>query len=338
MAKTADPLDDLPTGLKLFIKNLHSLTAEKLDDTNFLSWLSTVSANLSAHRLMGHVDGSIVPPPPTVRTADKDGNVSSVPNPEYEKWSVIDAQLCACLLAIITPSVQTTLLAHTSAQAIWNQLQLRYNSLSLTHIFQLKEQLHNIHKGTDSMQKYLDEIAKIVASLHRAKSEISDQDVILCILRGLPPDYGSIKQNICTNIGTVTLTEVTSWLIQEELNLQMEQKLQLKESSTTDVHTALYTNSSFRRGRGGRFPYRGCGGRGAATGRSFAAQNSGRGQSSERASSRGSYSCGRGPAYRDSVICQICGGPRSVNLVTAPGPIKHPRQIAHYKKPNESPI
>ncbi|VFQ69371.1 unnamed protein product [Cuscuta campestris] len=32
------------------------------------------------------------------------------------------------------------------------------------------------------------------------------------------------------------------------------------------------------------------------------------------------------------------GGPRSVNLVTAPGPVKHPRQIAHYKKPNESPI
>ncbi|VFQ96191.1 unnamed protein product [Cuscuta campestris] len=166
-----------------------------------------VSTNLSAHRLMGSVDGSIVPPPPTVRTADKDGNVSSVPNPEYEKWSVIDAQLCACLLAIITPSVQTTLLGHTTAQAIWNQLQLRYNSLSLTHIFQLKEQLHNIHKGTDSMQKYLDEIAKIVASLHRAKSEISDQDVILCILRGLPPDYGFIKQNICTNIGTVTLAQ-----------------------------------------------------------------------------------------------------------------------------------
>ncbi|VFQ70970.1 unnamed protein product [Cuscuta campestris] len=118
MAKTADPLDDLPTGLKLFIKNLHSLTPEKLDDTNYPSWLFKVSINLSAHGLMGLVDGSIVPPPPTVSTANKDGNVSSVPNPEYEKWSIIVAQLCACLLAIITPSVQTTLIGHTTAQAI----------------------------------------------------------------------------------------------------------------------------------------------------------------------------------------------------------------------------
>ncbi|VFQ97805.1 unnamed protein product [Cuscuta campestris] len=194
-------VSELRNGLKLFIKNLHSLTPEKLDDSNFPAWVSTISANLLAHRLMGYVDGTIAAPPSTVSVTDKEGAVKFVPNPEYEIWSVIDAQLCACLLATISPSVQSYLQGQHSAATIWNHLQLRYNSLSRTHIFQLKEQLRSLHKGTDSMQKYLDAAVKIVADLKRAKSDISDQDIILCILRGLPSEYAAIKQNIRTNIG-----------------------------------------------------------------------------------------------------------------------------------------
>nr|GMD12643.1 Retrovirus-related Pol polyprotein from transposon TNT 1-94 [Ipomoea batatas] len=93
--------------------------------------------------------------------------------------------------------------------------------------FELKEQLHNIQKGGDCIQKYLDYVVKIVAALDRAKSVIPEQDVILCVLRGLPFEYSSIKQNIRTNIATVTFAQVSSWLLTEELTLQMEQRIQL---------------------------------------------------------------------------------------------------------------
>lgn len=302
MAKS-DPLDSIPTGLKLFIKNLHSLTPEKLDDKNFPSWFSTVSANLKAHRLMQYVDGSNTAPPPTLTVTNKEGVTSQVPNPEYETWSVIDAQLCACLLAIVNPTVQTYLHSQTTAAGIWAHIQLRYNSLSRTHIFQLKDQLHNVQKGNDSMQVYLDSIVKIVADLDRAQSEIPEQDVILCILRGLPSDYSSIKQNIRTNIAHITLTEVVSWLLQEELNLQMEQNLHLRDSSSTNPHTALYTQANYRgRGRG---PHRGRGGRNSSGGRPSYVSC---GQFSSRGSGRGPFG-GRGgqSSSRDVVICQICG-------------------------------
>uniref|UniRef100_A0A3Q7GLA8 Retrotransposon Copia-like N-terminal domain-containing protein n=1 Tax=Solanum lycopersicum TaxID=4081 RepID=A0A3Q7GLA8_SOLLC len=183
MVKTTDPVDDIPTGLKLFIKNLHSLTPEKLNDSNFPSWFSTVSANLSAHRFMEYVDGTMEAPPSTL-TVTVDAAPRAVaaaatavtPNPNFEKWSVVDAQLRACLLAIISPSVQNHLHGLTSTAAIWNHLQLRYNSVSRTHIFQLKEQLHGVQKGNDSMQKYLDSVVTIVAALDRAKSGIPEQD------------------------------------------------------------------------------------------------------------------------------------------------------------------
>nr|GMD34328.1 uncharacterized protein LOC109155335 [Ipomoea batatas] len=93
--------------------------------------------------------------------------------------------------------------------------------------FELKEQLHNIQKGGDSIKKYLDSVVKIVAALDRAKFAILEQDVILCVLRGLPSEYSSIKQNIRTNIATVIVAQVSSWLVTEELTLQMEQRIQL---------------------------------------------------------------------------------------------------------------
>ena len=110
----------------------------------------------------------------------------------------------------ITPFVQNHLHGLTSAAAIWNHLQLRYNSLSRTHIFQLKEQLHGVQKCSDSMQKYLDSVVTIVAALDRAKSGIPDQDMILFILRGLSSKYASIKQNIRTNIAHVTFAKASS--------------------------------------------------------------------------------------------------------------------------------
>nr|GMC64279.1 R-linalool synthase QH5, chloroplastic-like [Ipomoea batatas] len=129
-----DPLDALPTGLKLFIQNHYSLSLEKLYDTNFPSWVSTTSANLTAHRLMGYVDGSISPPPATLPVVAEGTTATptvTIPNPDFEVWSVIDAQLCACLLAIISSSVKNNLHGITSAAAIWSHLQLRYICSSL---------------------------------------------------------------------------------------------------------------------------------------------------------------------------------------------------------------
>ncbi|VFQ70092.1 unnamed protein product, partial [Cuscuta campestris] len=154
------------------------------------------------------------------------------------------------------------------------------------------------------MQSYLDTVLTIVSSLKLAHEEISEQDIILCVLRGLPTDYASLKQNIRTNIATVTFNQVSSWLLSEELNLSFEKKLSLGDSGSTssvDIHNALFTNSGRGNGRGrGRGPPRGRGGpyRGSQPG--------GRG--------------GRQPQYRDdargrgggrgvSVTCQLCGKP-----------------------------
>ncbi|VFQ72017.1 unnamed protein product [Cuscuta campestris] len=184
---SSNPMDHLPTGLKLFVRNLQSLTPVKLDDTNYPSWSATVRANLHAHRLLSYVDGSEPSPPPFLldekaAAPGKDEPPVMKPNSAYESWHIVDAQIRACLLAIVSPTVQTHIHALPTAAAIWNHLEQRYNSLSRTHIFQLKERLHGVTKGTDSMQTYLDTVLTIVSSLKLAHEDISEQDIILCVL------------------------------------------------------------------------------------------------------------------------------------------------------------
>ncbi|VFQ98651.1 unnamed protein product [Cuscuta campestris] len=263
---SADPMDHLPTGLKLFVRNLQSLTPAKLDDSNYPSWSETLRANLMAHRLLSYVDGTEPAPPSLIldekaAISRKEDSPVMKANPAYETWMIVDAQIRACLLAVISPTVQTHIHTLPTSAAIWSHLEQRYNSLSRTHIFQLKERLHSLQKWSDTMQTYLDNVLNIVSSLTLAHESISDQDVILCILRGLPAEYSSLKQNIRTNIGNVNINQVSAWLLSEELNVTLEKKLQLNDSasaSTSDVHNVLYTTSGRGNLRGrGRGGYRG---------------------------------------------------------------------------------
>ncbi|VFQ90936.1 unnamed protein product [Cuscuta campestris] len=240
MAKgTHDPFDTLPGGLKLFLRNLHALIPTKLEDHNYHAWSSTVRATLVAHRLLEFVDGTAQPPPPTIvdekAPAAADGVPVLKPNPAYEQWTILDAQLRAALLATLSPSVQNLVHLCPTAAAIWDHFHQRYNSLSRTHIFQLKEQLHNLRKGELSMQAYLDEALKIVTALSLAREPVPEQDLILNVLCGLPSEYASLKQNVRTNITDLTFNKVSSWLLSEELNVQLEHKLQIGTPSTSNT-------------------------------------------------------------------------------------------------------
>ncbi|VFQ95718.1 unnamed protein product [Cuscuta campestris] len=95
-----DPLSKHPTGIKLFMQNLHTLVHDKLTDTNYPAWALNVTTALSAHLLLGWVTGDDKAPPEKLQ---KDGG--QIDNPDFALWTLIDTQIQACLLAILSPSV-----------------------------------------------------------------------------------------------------------------------------------------------------------------------------------------------------------------------------------------
>ncbi|VFQ96968.1 unnamed protein product [Cuscuta campestris] len=82
---------------------------------------------LSANLLLGWIDGHEAAPAPTISKNDK-----TVPNPEYTSWTIVDTQIRACLLAVISPSVHKHARGFTTSAALWDALAARcFSSIRL---------------------------------------------------------------------------------------------------------------------------------------------------------------------------------------------------------------
>ena len=116
MTTEVDPLDLLPSGVKLLLMHLHALIPKKLSDINYPTWKITVLTALETNYLLKYVDGSTEPLP----------------------------------AATIT-------------------------------------------KGTKTMAEYLDEVSTIITALDTMNEIIPEKDLVMCVVRGLPSAYSSIK-------------------------------------------------------------------------------------------------------------------------------------------------
>ena len=75
MTTEVDPLDSLPSGVKLLLRHLHALIPKKLSDINYLTWRIIVLIALEANYLLIYVDGSTEPPPEVITTTDGPRNM-----------------------------------------------------------------------------------------------------------------------------------------------------------------------------------------------------------------------------------------------------------------------
>ena len=224
MTTEVDPLDSLPSGVKLLLRHLHALIPKKLSDINYPTWKITVLTALEANYLLKYVDGSTEPPPAVITATDK----SEKTNPAHAAWKAVDGQIRSCLIAVISPTVQKHVRSYTTASALWTALATRYASISHSHIFQLRDRLHTITKGTKTMAKYLDEVSTIITALDTMNEIIPEKDLVMCVVRGFPLAYSSIKQVVRISPTPVDLATLSSWLKSEEINVDLESKLLLR--------------------------------------------------------------------------------------------------------------
>ena len=84
MTTEVDPLDSLPSGVKLLLRHLHALIPENLSDINYPTWKITVLTALEANYLLKYVDGSTEPPPAVITNKKKP--IRPMP-PESRGWT-----------------------------------------------------------------------------------------------------------------------------------------------------------------------------------------------------------------------------------------------------------
>ena len=67
-----------------------------------------------------------------------------------------------------------------------------FNPITKSRVNHLKTELHTIQKGTDSIDKFMLRLKNIIDQLNAAGEFISDNDVIIAGLAGLPKEYAII--------------------------------------------------------------------------------------------------------------------------------------------------
>ncbi|KAJ4971586.1 hypothetical protein NE237_004685 [Protea cynaroides] len=106
-----------------------------------------------------------------------------------------------------------------STKQAWDLLNKKYASTTPAHIMSLKGQLNLIKKGTQTMSDYLLQFKTMSDQLVACGSLVSNDDIILLFLDGLPPSYRQFCSSLCIHARTSTLTldELHTLLICEEL-------------------------------------------------------------------------------------------------------------------------
>ncbi|KAJ9548879.1 hypothetical protein OSB04_021422 [Centaurea solstitialis] len=154
----------------LVVVNVHSV--QKLTPTTYLTWKSQIEALLRGYDLFRFVDGSHPPPSKTVTKADK-----TEPNPAYTSWFRQDKLLFGALVGTLSPTLGPLVTRATTTKEAWDILANTYANPSRGHVKQLKAQLHNITKGSLSIEEFMHKIKRTVDELALLDTHISQEDV-----------------------------------------------------------------------------------------------------------------------------------------------------------------
>ncbi|CAL9015454.1 unnamed protein product [Prunus brigantina] len=126
----------------------------------------------------------------------------------------------------------------------------------------LKNNLHGMQKGTDSVDVYWKKVRAARQQLTTAGHSISDQDMILLILKGLPVEYNPFKSHIRARPVRVTLPELRDLLLEEECDLDAAAKsfnspimtAMVAQKGTVSSSPPVAHGDNFHSGGGGANP------------------------------------------------------------------------------------
>ncbi|KAM1804715.1 hypothetical protein ACFX12_030548 [Malus domestica] len=215
LALTQSPISSL-------IPSVRNTVTVKLDDSNYVTWNFQISLLLEGNGIMGFIDGAI-PCPQKYNELESDDelivNNSSLTN-AYKVWKIHDKALMTLITATLSSAALSCVIECQSSSDMWTHLKERFAHMTRTSIVQMKIDLQNIKKGSESVDAYLQRIKECRDQLAIAGVVISDEDIVIVALRRLPTEYNTIKSVIWGRESLVLLKELRSQLKAEKSTLE----------------------------------------------------------------------------------------------------------------------
>ncbi|KAL0920813.1 hypothetical protein M5K25_009983 [Dendrobium thyrsiflorum] len=214
------------------ISNIKALVPIQLSNDNYPMWSSQIHKLFKSNVYSDYLDGSAAAPSKMLQTS----NGIIQPNPAYNQWTLTDQNLAAAICSTISTSILPYVLQLESCYDIWATLTRRLQASNRSRVIQLKNELHNISMKNMTMTQYLQQIKSLVDNIDATGSQVDTEDIIIYTINGFPNSYQAFKTSIQTKLTPISLEDLYSLLISEEINISSEQA---KEIPTTDLHHAL---------------------------------------------------------------------------------------------------
>ncbi|XP_050128477.1 uncharacterized protein LOC126605156 [Malus sylvestris] len=217
------------------LESLLGMLTIKLNDDNFIKWNFQFCSVLRGYDLFDHFTGDSVCPPKYVLTPEL--GVTKEINTTYKDWIKTDMALLSLLIATLSDDAMEHVVGCKTSHEAWIALQDRYMAVSSASINHLKAELHTIQKGDDSVDKYLLRLKVIKDKLVAAGEKVSDNDIVIATLTGLPTDFDMIRTVFLVRETPITLKEFRAQLLGAEKNLETRMQ------SLVHTMAAMYGNA-----------------------------------------------------------------------------------------------
>jgi hypothetical protein len=177
--------DSSPTLLP-FNTMIHMVTI-KLSSSNYLLWKSQLLPLLESQSLLGHVDGTLVLPPPF------DPPTSQTPNPKHLAWKATDQRLLSLLLSSLTEEAMAEAIGLSTSREVWTALENTFSHRSKAREICLKDDLQLMKRGTRPVIAYTRAFKALCDQLHAIDRPVDGTNKVHWFLRGLGPDFSSFS-------------------------------------------------------------------------------------------------------------------------------------------------
>ncbi|CAN6585835.1 unnamed protein product [Malus baccata var. baccata] len=229
------------------IEGLLGMITVKLHEDNFVKWSYQFSSVLRGYDLFDFFNGESQCPPKYCITAE--GGVTKEISQAYKQWIQQDLALLSLLIATLSDEVMDHVIGCKTAQEAWEKLHERFASISVVRVNQLKTEFHTAQKGSDSVDKFLFRLKAIKDQLVAAGEKITDNDLMIAVLSGLPPEFEVIKTIILARDTFISLKDFRAQLI------GVEGSFETRMNNLAGTMSAMYVNGGLPNGQGGQGSY-----------------------------------------------------------------------------------
>ncbi|PRQ26936.1 hypothetical protein RchiOBHm_Chr6g0299971 [Rosa chinensis] len=195
---------------------------------------------LEGNDLFGFLDGTNVCPPQFVFT-EKDG-VTTTLTPAFRDWKKTDRALISLIIATLSPEAMEYVVGCKSSHEAWDKLHMRYSTVSMSSVMQLKTSFQTLQKGSDTIERFLLRISKARDELLSLGVKVPEEDMVVVALNGLPVAYDMIMTVLKARETRITPQDLLNQLLGAERDIE-NRSLSLTSLTAMVANTSLAANS-----------------------------------------------------------------------------------------------